>query len=156
MGVDRIDRSEVADAFGLDTVVHSSSRSWAKAVADHERFDIVIEAVGHQVGTMDDAVAVAAPEATVVYFGNPDDDYYPLPFGTMMDRNLTLRAGRTPPAGRRPALRLAAEYAARHPRLLDRYVTDVLPVAQAQSAYHLASRPAPGRLKVVLRDGGTA
>lgn len=150
VGVDRVDRSDVAGHFGVDEVVHSSSRSWARAAAGGGEFDLVIEAVGHQVGTLDDALAVAAPEATIVYFGNPDDDYYPVRLATMMDRNLTLRAGRTPPPARRPALRLAAAYVARHPGLLDRYVTHVLPVAEAQAAYDLAGGPAPGRLKVVL------
>jgi len=155
VGVDRIDRSDVAADFGLDNAVHSTSRSWARAGGDGgDGFDLVVEAVGHQVGTMDDAIAVAAPGGTVLYFGNPDDDYYPIRFGTMMDRNLTLRAGRTPRDARREALRIAADYITRYRGLLDRYVTHVLRVDGAQTAFEMASRPAPGQLKIVLQNAG--
>ena len=155
VGVDRIDRSDVAADFGLDNAVHSTSRSWARAGGDGgDGFDLVVEAVGHQVGTMDDAIAVAAPGGTVLYFGNPDDDYYPIRFGTMMDRNLTLRAGRTPPDARREAVRMAADYITRYPGLLDRYVTHVLLVTEAQTAFEMASRPASGQCKIVLQAPG--
>jgi L-iditol 2-dehydrogenase len=154
VGVDRVDRSDIAADFGLDEAVHSTSRSWARAVAGGDGFDLVIEAVGHQVGTMDDAIAVAAHEGTILYFGNPDDDYYPIRFGTMMDRNLTLRAGRTPRVARRQALLSAADYITRHPALFDRYITHVLSVTQAQTAFEMASRPAPGQLKIVLQTTG--
>jgi threonine dehydrogenase-like Zn-dependent dehydrogenase len=112
----------------------------------------VVEAVGHQVATMDDAIAVAAQHGTILYFGNPDEDYYPIRFGTMMDRNLTLRAGRTPRDARRQALRVAADYITRYRDLFDRYVTHVLPVAEAQTAFEMASRPASGQLKIVLQN----
>ncbi|MBA3621507.1 MAG: zinc-binding dehydrogenase [Euzebyales bacterium] len=148
LGVDAVDRSDVAHTFGLDEVVHRTSRAWA--LGDPGEFEVVVEAVGHQVGTMDDAISVAAPGGTVLYFGNPDDEYYPVRFGMMMDRNLTLRAGRTPGPDRRGALRRASAYAAHHPALLVDYVTDVLPASEAQAAYEKASRPAAGQLKVVL------
>lgn len=160
VGVDRVDRSDVAADFGLDDVVHDTSRAWARAGAAGDGFDLVVEAVGHQVGTMDDAIAVAAPGGTILYFGNPDDDYYPVRFGTMMDRNLTLRAGRTPPGARRQALRAAADHITSHRGLLDRYVTHVVPVTEAQTAYEMASRPAAGQVKIVLQgstgDDGAA
>lgn len=153
VGVDMVDRSDVAGAFGVDDVAHSTSRTWAQATGGGGNFGLVVEAVGHQVGTMDDAISVAAPDARVLYFGNPDDQYYPIPFGTMMDRNLTLFAGRTPGPARRDALLRARSFLERHPRLMDRYVTDVLPVSDAQTAYLKASRPARGQLKVVLDAG---
>jgi L-iditol 2-dehydrogenase len=49
-GVDRIDRSPVATAFGVDESVHTSSRSWAATLSENRRPNIVIEAIGHQVG----------------------------------------------------------------------------------------------------------
>lgn len=148
VGVDAVDRSDVAGSFGVDEVVRRTSRTWAQSSPG--AFDLVVEAAGHQVGTLDDAISVAAVDATILYFGNPDDDYYPVRFGTMMDRNLTLRAGRTPRSDRRAALRRAFAYVERYPALLDTYVTDVLPVSQAQAAFTKASKPAPGQLKIVL------
>jgi L-iditol 2-dehydrogenase len=154
VGVDPIDRRDIAAGYGLDRVECLSSRAWSHRSDAADGFDLVIEAVGHQVGTLEDAITVAAPEATIVYYGNPDDDYYPIRLGAMMDKRLTLQAGRTPIAGRRVALRRAVDYVARHPDLFASYVTDVLPVDQAPQAYEIASRPAPGRLKVVI-DGGS-
>lgn len=152
VGVDSVDRSDVADSFGLDSVVHSSSRAWVNQVGAGGTYDLVVEAVGHQVGTLDDAVSVTSAGGRVVYFGNPDDAYYPVPFSMMMDRNLILYTGRTPAPDRRDALLRARAYLERHPRLMDRYVTDVLPVNEAQAAYLKASRPSRGQLKIVL-DG---
>lgn len=149
-GVDVIDRSDVAGRFGISRVETRHSRTWAGDPANRDRFDLVIEAVGHQVGTMHDALAVAAPGGTVMYYGNPDDRYYPIDFGAMMDKALTLVAGRTPQPARREALVRALEYLRRHPGVFESYVTHVLPVEDVQKAYELASRPAPGRLKVVL------
>ena len=153
VGVDNIDRSDVAESFGLDAVTHSSSAAWAASIGGCH-FDLVVEAVGHQVGTLDDAVSVTAQGGRIVYFGNPDDAYYPIPFSRMMDRNHVLYTGRTPGPERRDALIRARAYLQQHPRLMDRYVTDVLPVSEAQTAYLKASRPAPGQLKVVLDGAG--
>lgn len=150
VGVDVIDRSDVATTFGLDEVVQRSSRMWARTRPEPGEYDIVVEAIGHQVGTLDDAIAVAAPHGTVLYFGIPDDNHYPLKIGVTMDKNLVLRFGRTPRPDRRHALTLAAEYFGRYPDLAETYVTHVLPASEAQRAYQLASRPARGQLKIVL------
>lgn len=153
VGVDVIDRSDVASAFGVDETVQRTSSTWARTVGPPGSFDLVVEAVGHQVGTLEDAITVAASGGTILYFGNPDDVYYPIRFGTMMDKSLTLRTGRTAREDRRPALRLAESYIARHPDLPETYVTHVLPVTEAQTAFEMASRPAPGQLKIVLDVG---
>lgn len=152
VGVDAVDRREVASAFGADRVECLTCRSWSGRDGVRDSFDLVVEAIGHQTGTLDDAVMAAAPGGTVVYFGNPTDVYYPVRLGTMMDKNLTLQTGRTPIEARRSALRRALHYFVRHPGLFAAYVTDVLPVARAQDAYERASRSTPDRIKVVL-DG---
>ena len=47
-------------------------------LAPHDRPDVVIEAVGHQVATLGHAIEAAAFGGTVFYFGVPDDDSYPI------------------------------------------------------------------------------
>jgi L-iditol 2-dehydrogenase len=153
-GVDLVDRSEVAQVFGLDRATRHTSHTWSQGAHQRDGFDLVVEAIGHQVGTLDDAITVAAPGGTILYFGNPDDLYYPVRFGSLMDKNLTLRAGRTPSAERREALRHAVKYVERYPELLASYVTHVLPVAEAQAAFEMASRPAQGQLKIILDANG--
>jgi L-iditol 2-dehydrogenase len=152
VGVDAIDRRDVATSYGADRVECLTGQTWAGRDDARDSFDVVIEAVGHQTGTLDDAVLAAGDGGTVVYFGNPTEDFYPIRLGTMMDKCLTLQTGRTPLPDRRAALRRAVAYLDRHPDLFDGYVTDVLPVAEAQTAYERVSRPSPERIKVVL-DG---
>jgi L-iditol 2-dehydrogenase len=99
---------------------------------------------------MQDAIDVVAPAGTVVYFGNPDDRYYPVDFGQMMDKDVVLFAGRTPQKVRRQAMLRSMAYAHRYPGMLEEYVTHVFPLERMQEGYELAARPAVGRVKVVL------
>lgn len=149
-GVDLVDRTAVQDTFGLDETEAIVSRRWSQRDANRNRFDVVIEAVGHQVGTLQDAIAVVAPEGTIVYFGNPDDQYYPIDFGQMMDKHVVLQTGRTPQNVRRRAMIRAQEYFGRYPDMFDQYITHVLPIDAAPKAYELAASPDPGRLKIIL------
>ena len=59
-GVDPIYRDDIAAKFGVDTVVRTSSDRWITHLSPHDKPDIVIEAVGHQVATLNHAVSAAA------------------------------------------------------------------------------------------------
>lgn len=146
-GVDPVDRSRCAAAFGVDTAVRSTSDRWVRHLPD-DRPDVVIEAVGHQVATLGHAIEAAAFGGTVFYFGVPDDDSYPISMRIMLRNNLTLKSGVT--LERRRVLAAAAEFAAAHPELLSAYVTHTFPVADVQRAFELACRPTPERVKIAL------
>ncbi len=152
VGIDLVDRTSVSETFGLDTSEAVISRAWAKREENQNRFDLVVEVVGHQVGTLQDAITVAAPEGTIIYFGNPDDQFYPIDLGQMMNKHLTLQTGRTPQKKRRQAMVRAQEYALRYPDLFEQYITHVYTLDELQVAYEVASKPSPERLKVIL-DG---
>lgn len=92
-GIDPIDRSGIAGAFGIDTAVRATSDRWIRHLAPTERPDVVIEAVGHQVATLGHAVEAAAFSGTVFYFRVPDDDWYPISMRMMLRNNLTLKSG---------------------------------------------------------------
>ncbi len=94
-GVDPIDRDGVAKEFGVDTVVRATSDRWVSHLDPHDKPDIVIEAVGHQVATLGHAIEAAAFGGTVFYFGVADDDSYPISMRTMLRNNLTLKSGVT-------------------------------------------------------------
>lgn len=148
VGVDRVDRSDVAAAFGLDEVVHSSADRWARSLADEQRPDLVIEAVGHQTSTVSDALEAVAQGGRVFCFGVPDEPVYPVPMQLLFRKSATLSGGIV--SERRACLERALDYQRRHPQLQDRFVTHRFPFSQAQQAFELASRPATGRLKVQL------
>ena len=110
VGVDPVDRRSVAGQFGLDHVVARTSREWAAALPEADRPDVVVEAVGHQVATFNDALHAARTQGSVFYFGVPDSPIYPIEMASVMRKNLTLRGGVTP--DRRRVLVAAGNYLA--------------------------------------------
>jgi L-iditol 2-dehydrogenase len=147
-GVDRVDRSDIAAAYGVDQAVQASADRWAADLTDESRPDIIIEAIGHQVSTMDSAVAAVADCGQVYFFGTPDDLVYPLPMHNVYRKALTIRSGTT--RERRRMLAQARDHLAAHPQLAPAYVTDEIPLKDPQAAFDLAVVPKKGQLKVVL------
>ena len=146
-GVDPVDRTAVGPAFGVDTVVRATSDRWVSHLGT-DRPDVVIEAVGHQVATLNHAIEAVAFGGTVFYFGVADDDAYPISMRLMLRNNLTLKSGVT--LERRRMLAAADEFARVHPDLLPAYVTHAFDVDDVQAAFELACRPTPGRVKIAI------
>jgi L-iditol 2-dehydrogenase len=148
VGVDPVNRTAVAKLVGVDDLVTAPSRPWARGLADRHRPDIVIEAVGHQVTTLDDAIRAARIGGSILYFGIPDDEYYPLNMERMLRKNLALFAGVT--RDRHRALARAHRYLMRYPELTDALISHRFERMSIQAAYDLAAKPAANRLKVVI------
>ena len=150
VGIDKVDRSDVAKVFGLDDTVQLSAGRWVESMTDQTRRpDLVIEAVGHQVTTLGNAVDALADSGQIYYFGIPDDLVYPFPMTTFLRKNARLASGST--RNKRAALADAAHYLRNHPELETAYITHVLDFEDVQRAFELAIRPAKGQLKIVLR-----
>jgi L-iditol 2-dehydrogenase len=148
VGIDRIDRSEASTVFGVDEAVTTTADRWAAGLSDSDRPKVVIEAVGHQVGTMKSCLEAAAFGAQVFYFGIPDDFIYPFDMMTFLRKNLTLRAGAT--IERRRVLKAATDYLAAHPELREAYVSDVFAAGDVQRGFEAAARPRVGQYKVAI------
>jgi L-iditol 2-dehydrogenase len=149
-GVDPVDREKLSSTFGVDEAVRATSDRWVSQLAPGDRADIVIEAVGHQVATLNHAIAAAAPGGTVFYFGVADDESYPISMRTMLRNNLTLKSGVT--LDRRRVLEAAGKFAAEHPALLGAYLTHTFGVDDVQAAFELACRPVPERIKIAIAN----
>ena len=147
-GVDPVDRDAVGPVFGVDTVVRATSDRWVSHLKPDDKPDIVIEAVGHQVATLNHAVEAAAFGGTVFYFGVADDDSYPISMRTMLRNNLTLKSGVT--LDRRRMLDSADVFARDHPELLPNYLTHTFGVDDVQAAFELACLPSPERIKIAI------
>jgi threonine dehydrogenase-like Zn-dependent dehydrogenase len=94
------------------------------------------------------AIEAAAFGGTVFYFGVTDDEFYPISMRTMLRNNLTLKSGVT--LDRRRVLRCADEFARVHPELLKNYLTHTFGIDDVQSAFELACRPSPERVKIAI------
>ncbi|MEX3649354.1 zinc-binding dehydrogenase, partial [Mycolicibacterium porcinum] len=147
-GVDPVDRSSVSTRFGVDHAVRATSDRWVRHLGPDGKPDVVIEAVGHQVATLNHALEAAAFGGTVFYFGVPDDDSYPISMRTMLRNNLTLKSGVT--LDRQRVLRRADEFAREHPHLLPGYVTHTFGPDDVPAAFELACRPVPERIKIAI------
>lgn len=148
IGVDRVDRSDVATTFGVDELVVGNARQWSGGSwADDKRPALVVDAVGHHQDIIADAIDVLAPHGDLLLFGLPED-HYVIPMRSFFRKQLTMRAGTTTDWPR--FLADAETYLRAHPELVASYITDVYPMSQAQEAFERYGRPAEGRLKVGL------
>jgi threonine dehydrogenase-like Zn-dependent dehydrogenase len=149
-GIDRVDRSDVADTFGVDEVVWGASDQWAAGLSDADRPDIVIEAVGHQVSTLADAVTALADFGQIYYFGIPDDPVYPFPMMRFLRSCGRFISGYTPLSARRDCLVRAGQHTLEHPEIIEPYISRTFKFAEAQEAFTRAITPSRGQLKVTL------
>jgi threonine dehydrogenase-like Zn-dependent dehydrogenase len=147
-GVDRVERSELREEFGFDQTIHTATDNWVTHLADADRPNLVIEAIGHQQSTFGHAVEALAPEGLLYYFGIPDDVNYSVPLQTLLRKNLTLMTGIT--VRKQDALRKANEYLAKFPELADSYVTHRFKPTQVTQAYRAAATPSEGQVKIVI------
>lgn len=147
-GIDRVDRRAVLPGFGVDEPVFASVATWVVGLAEDERPDVVVEAIGHQVSTLGQAVDAVCPLGRILYYGVPDDPVYPFPMERFLRKHLTLTSCST--LERRRVMAAANDYLGEHPDLIGRYITHEFPLEGASEAYATAFTPKPGQLKVVI------
>ena len=110
--------------------------------------DICIEAVAHQMDTLNDCLELVRKGGSVVAFGVPDQPVYTLEYETFFRKNAHLIAVVTPEwsgylaKARDLFLSCRAE--------LETLVTHRFPIGDAQQAFMLYERHADGVLKVIL------
>lgn len=148
-GVDRVDRSDVADAFGIDELVCADIRQWTADVVGTLDAGLVIECVGHHQGILADAIELTTPTGHIVAFGLPEDDYV-FPMRTFFRHHLSMHSGTTRDWQR--FLSEGQEHVVTHPEIIDAGITHRFHPFDAQAAFERHVRPAAGRLKVVLSE----
>jgi threonine dehydrogenase-like Zn-dependent dehydrogenase len=145
-GFDPRDRTTAPLAHAFDKI--------GGAPAAGEEFDLVIEAVGHNLDVVNLAIDAAAHRGTVLYFGVPDEDIYPFRFKQFFRKCLNLVANVQPHW--QTYLPRAEEFLVAHPVFGD-LVTDVIPVEEAQLAFETAFvNDETGHGKVLISVDGWA
>ena len=147
--VDVVDRADVAAAFDVDEFVHGSSDRWARRIADPDRPSVVVDAIGHQAFTLNDAVTAIAKDGRLYYFGLPEVPQVAFDLHTFFRKQLTMFAGVT--QSRRRYLDVARDHLRSHPFLAERYVTHVYDIDDVDQAFEAACSPTRGRIKISIR-----
>ncbi len=152
-GIDpRDDRCRTAERWGATRtfplrsieVVHAARRN----PAEWEPPDICIEAVGHQMDTLNDCLELMRKRGTVVAFGVPDHPVYAIEFETLFRKNAHLLAVVTPEWSE--YLPKARDLFVQHRPELTTLVTHWFPIRQAEEAFSLYERRENRVIKVLL------
>ena len=157
IGVDPLkDRCHEAESLGATRTFPMRSAELihqARAVPDAwKAADICIEAVGHQMNTLNDCFEMVEKLGTVLAFGVPDQPVYAFEYETFFRKNAVLIAAVTPDW---------KEYLAKAQSLflenrieLSRLVTHRVPMGDAADAFRMYERREAGVLKVALDARG--
>jgi L-iditol 2-dehydrogenase len=113
--------------------------------------DICIEAVGHQMETINDCLELVRKCGTVVAFGVPDHDVYALNYEIFFRKNALLMATVTP--NWTQYLAKARDLFIANRGELFRLVTHRLPIRDAERAFSMYERHEEGLVKAVLDAG---
>lgn len=140
VGFDRRDRSTAPFADVFDCL--------NRAPTADDQFDLVIEAVGHDLNVVNTAIEAAAFRGTVLYCGVPDEEIYPFHFKRFFRSCLHLIANVQPDW--QIYLPRAEEYLVAHPDL-GQLVTDVIPIEDLEGAFEIAfTTDETGHAKVLI------
>ena len=112
--------------------------------------DVCIEAVGHQMDTINDCLELVRKYGTIVAFGVPDHPVYALEYETFFRKNAVLMGTVTPDWAE--YLPKARELFLANRGELSKLVTHRLPVREAARAFKMYERHEDGIVKAVL-DG---
>lgn len=111
-------------------------------------YDLVVEAVGHDVEVVNTAIELAKLRGTVLFFGVPDEDFYRFKFKRFFRKCLQMIASVQP--NWQVYLPRAEQYLIAQPEL-GTLVTDVIAVEEAQVAYETAFTNADcGHAKILI------
>lgn len=151
IGIDRVDRSDLAATFQVDEPVWAASDNWASlTMAEEDRPDIIVEAVGHQVSTLIDAINALRNGGQIYYFGIPDDPVYPFPMSAFLRKNAKLISGITVSEARRDVLKRAEDHIRAYPEIVQPYISRKFNFKDVEEAFNVAITPSVGQLKVIL------
>jgi threonine dehydrogenase-like Zn-dependent dehydrogenase len=153
VGIDpAADRCRLAQAMGASRSIRGQSIEVVHGIrlepAEWEAPEICIEAVGHQMGTINDCLEMVRKYGAVVSFGVPDHAVYAVEYEIFFRKNAVLMATVTPDWA--TYLPQARDLYAAHRDELSRLVTHRLPIRDAESAFSMYERHEQGIVKAVL------
>jgi threonine dehydrogenase-like Zn-dependent dehydrogenase len=153
VGIDSLEqRCQMAKTLGATETLTGRSIEILHCSRQNSSFwnppEICVEAVGHQVETLNDCLALVRQQGTVLAFGVPDQPVYSLEYETFFRKNAHLVACVTPVWSE--YLVQARDLYLAHRAELEPLVTHRLPIREAGNAFTLYDRHEGGILKALL------
>lgn len=153
IGVDPLEvRCQAALGMGATEILTARS---IEALHDARQFsgrwnppDICIEAVGHQMDTLNDCLGLVRQEGTVLAFGVPDHLVYAIEYETFFRKNAILMACVTPKWSQYLAISRDVFLSAREE--LEPLVTHRFPIREAGQAFSTYEKHEDGILKALI------
>lgn len=144
----RLEMSRRMKATHTIDVTQTDPVAAVRELTDGQGPDIVVEAVGHQPETIQMAVDMCRPHGTVLLFGVPDEEHYPVPVWALMRKNLRFISSVHPNVQR--DLPLALDMITQGRIDVAPLITHRFPLFEAQSAFELAIERRDQPIKVLL------
>jgi L-iditol 2-dehydrogenase len=110
--------------------------------------DICVEAVGHQMDTINDCLELVRKRGTVVAFGVPDHPVYAMEYETLFRKNAVLMATVTPEWAE--YLLKAQDIYLRNSSELLKFVTHRMAISEAEKAFEMYEQHKDGIVKAIL------
>jgi threonine dehydrogenase-like Zn-dependent dehydrogenase len=110
--------------------------------------EICVEAVGHQMDTLNDCIKLVRKQGTVLAFGVPDHPVYAIEYETLFRKNMHLMAVVTPDWSEYLVKARDLFYA--NQAVLERLITHSFPIQDASKAFTLYEHHEDGILKALL------
>jgi len=110
--------------------------------------DICVEAVGHQMDTINDCFGLVRQQGTVLAFGVPDQHFYAIDYETFFRKNAHLIACVTPQWS--SYLAIARDLFMENRHEIEGLATHHLPIRDAEKAFTLYERHEDGILKAII------
>lgn len=153
IGIDPCEnRCRVAERFGATQTKCRSSMELVHdariALGAWSPADICIEAVGHQMDTINDCLELVRKRGTVMAFGVPDHMVYALEYETFFRKNATLIATVTPEWTE--YMSKAQDLFITNQEEMSGFVTHRLPIRDMQKAFELYERHEDGIVKAII------
>ncbi len=153
VGIDPLaHRCRLAESLGADLALPLSSLEAIHAVRQGlpawAAPDLCVEAVGHQMDTVNDCLELVQNYGTVLAFGVPDRPVYALEYEVFFRKNVSLVAAVTPDWS--IYLPKACNLFLLHQAEFEPLVTHQFPVREAARAFRLYARHEDGVVKAVL------
>jgi threonine dehydrogenase-like Zn-dependent dehydrogenase len=154
VGIDPIKhRCQAAERFGGDHVIPARSLEVLHAARQNtgtwDPPDICIEAVGHQMETLNDCLALVKQRGTVLAFGVPDQPIYAIEYETFFRKNVNLTACVTPNWSE--YLATSRDIFMESRDALETLVTHRFPVRDTAQAFELYEKHEDGILKALIK-----